>query len=68
MYDKQTKTTGTDEVWITKDGCEIEVKDMTAGHIRNALRHIIRKLKKGEIRYSTLEDLTGCDATHLDIW
>lgn len=68
MYDKQNKTTETDEVWTTKEGCEIEVKDMTDEHVRNALRHIIRKLKKGEIRYSTLEELTGCDATYLDIW
>ena len=31
-----------DEVWRTKDGKEIEVKNMSEEHVRNALRSILR--------------------------
>lgn len=31
-----------DEVWRTKDGKEIEVKNMSEDHVRNALRSILR--------------------------
>jgi len=31
-----------DEVWRTKNGQAIEVKDMSEEHVRNALRSILR--------------------------
>lgn len=35
-----------DEVWVTKDGREILVGDMTESHAKNALRMLIRKARK----------------------
>jgi len=34
-----------DEVWTTKNGTEIEVKDMSEDHVRNTLRLIIKKIR-----------------------
>jgi hypothetical protein len=32
-----------DEVWTTRDGTRIAVGDMSEGHVRNALRMLLRK-------------------------
>lgn len=56
-----------DEIWKTKDGTEIEVKDMTESHVRNALRLVIRNIESGKLRFATFEEQTGCDATEADI-
>ena len=31
-----------DEIWTTKDGKEIEVKDLTESHAKNIIRYLIR--------------------------
>ena len=57
-----------DEVWKTKDGTYIEVKDMSESHVRNALRLIIRNRRKAiEANDQFINDLfeesfpKGCD-------
>ena len=37
-----------DEVWTTKDGEKIQVKDMSETHVRNALRSMLRYKRKQE--------------------
>jgi hypothetical protein len=32
-----------DEVWYTEDGTMIQIQDLTGEHMRNIIRHIIRK-------------------------
>ena len=32
-------------IWTTKDGTEIEVKDMASSHIRNAIRYLERRVE-----------------------
>lgn len=35
-----------DEIWTTKDGQKIAVGDMDEGHVRNALRLMLRNKRK----------------------
>lgn len=35
-----------DEIWITKDGREVPVGEMSEGHVRNALRMMLRHRRR----------------------
>lgn len=39
-----------DETWVTRDGREILVGDMTENHVRNALRMLIRKARRVAVK------------------
>ena len=39
-----------DEIWTMKDGTKIAVNDMSEGHVRNALRMVIRNHRKLQLK------------------
>ena len=45
-------------VWVTKDGKEMPIKDMTDSHLENAIKHCINKCEFDEIaaEYSAFVD------------
>lgn len=45
-----------DEIWTTRDGTRIAVGDMTEGHVRNALRMILRNQRIQEEMSAQLFD------------
>lgn len=38
-----------DEIWTTKDGTKLPVGQMTEEHVRNALRHVIKRARERKL-------------------
>src|ERR1700722_3477963 len=48
----------TDEVWTMRDGTTIAVGDMDEGHVRNALRMVLRKARRATEKRDRLAAMT----------
>lgn len=66
---KRTKdSAGNDQLWKMKCGTHIEVGEMSEEHVRNSLRLVIENINSGRLRFTTLEERTGCDGNEGDIY
>jgi len=53
--------------WTQKNGCKIDVDDMSETHLRNALKHILRNQNIGVVPFSEAE-IEAIAAAQGDDW